>query len=315
MKNKETTFGRSIRRLLALDIYIYTVYHFENALLNNIWNDLGCHHWRSRGWPNTCSHASTHARQEGVSWIGHRNLVSTRTNICSSVDWAALDWSKMGIDWTSAWAEGQKTKTSAAVVAAPTPTTTAAAAPVATTTAAKAAATTASSSGGTFAQLDATTNSLFSSLTGLANDLTSFGTATSGSGSVVSKIGNIGNKQGSNMIKVSSASGHQYSANFINTSGHTMTIAIWNKAYSRTGDAADAEANLGSCVAPTTPALSLHLAPGANQVVAFQEDSQIGFAEATTSIAASGAYATTWGEVNFVSTGCGYDMSAIMNPK
>ena len=221
-----------------------------------------------------------------------------------SVDWAALDWENMGINWSSAYEAGQAAKTAAA--AAPVATTAAAAAPATTTPAT----TVASSSG---SSLVSDVADLWDGLIGLANDLTSFGEATASSGSDVDKIGNIGNAQGSNMIKVSSTEGYQYTNNFINTSGSKMTVVIWNKAFSTTGNAADAEANLGSCVAPKTPALTFVLAPGANQIVAFQEDSQVGWAQAVSAIAESGAFATSWGEANFCSTGSGYDLSAIMN--
>jgi len=224
-------------------------------------------------------------------------------------NYSALDWNAMGIDWSSAWAAGQKTSTSAPVVAA-TPTTTAVAEPATTTTTSPAATTTSSSVGGVFNEAV----SLFEGLVGASNDLTEFGTPTTGSGSDVGSIGNICKPQGANIIKVSSTEGYDFTANFINTSGEPMTIVFWNKAYSKTGDAADAEANLGSCVAPKTPALTVALAPGGSQIVAFQDNTQAGFCQATTAIAASGAFATGWGELNMVSTGSGYDYSAIMNP-
>lgn len=215
----------------------------------------------------------------------------------------------MSIDWSSAWAAGQHTSTSAPVVAA-TPTTTAVAKPATTTAAAPAATTSSSSVGGVFNEAV----SLFEGLVGLANDLTEFGTPTTGSGSDVGATGDIGKPQGSNMIKVSSTTGYDFTANFINTSGGSMTVVIWNKAYSPTGNAADAEANLGASVAPKTPALTFALASGGSQLVAFQDNSHIAFAQATTAIAESGAFATGWGEVSFLSTGSGYDYSAIMNP-
>ncbi|KUJ24322.1 uncharacterized protein LY89DRAFT_17710 [Mollisia scopiformis] len=230
------------------------------------------------------------------------------------VDWAALDWNDMGIDWSSAWAAGQHTSTSAAVVAAteaPVATTTAAAVVAATSSATSAQATTTSISGTSSSSL----TTLWDDLVGLANDLTEFGSAvTTSSGSEVSYIGNIGSPQGSNMLKVDSRTGYDYTNEFINTSGETMTVVLWNKAYSKTGAVDDAEANLGSCVAPVTPILTFALAAGESQIVAFQENSQIGWAQAVSDIAESGAFATTWGEANFVSTGCGYDVSAIMNP-
>jgi len=94
-----------------------------------------------------------------------------------------------------------------------------------------------------------------------------------------------------------------------------MTILIWNKAYSRDGTAANADPNLGSCVALETPTLSFTLAPGAKQIVAFQDDTLIGWSQATGAKTASGAPAITWGEASFKSAGSGFDMSAIMNPE
>ncbi|PMD20970.1 hypothetical protein NA56DRAFT_659457 [Hyaloscypha hepaticicola] len=228
------------------------------------------------------------------------------------VNWDTLDWNAMGIDWTSAWAAGQKTATSAPAPAATPVTTAAPQAPTA--AAAPAPTTTHAPSGGVFEQVVSNAASaLFAGLDGIADAFTAFGTATVGSGSEVSYIGNIGKPQGSNMIKVATTAGYAFTALFKNTSGGPMKVVIWNKAYSLTGNAADAQANLGASLAPKTPILVLPLDAGDSQIVAFQENSQIGFAQATDAIAASGAYAITWGECNFVPTGSGYDVSAIMN--
>jgi len=145
----------------------------------------------------------------------------------------------------------------------------------------------------------------------MANGITSFGTATTSSGSDISAIGNVGYPEGSNMIIVSSADEYDYTINFKNTQKVAISVFIWNKAASQNGGAA--LANLGSCIAPTTPALVVNLAAGAEKIVAFMEDSQIGFAEATEKIAMSGAFQTTWAEVNFKKAGSGFDVSAIMN--
>jgi hypothetical protein len=245
-----------------------------------------------------------------VSRIEHGNLVSPLM-FCSSlsdVDWAALNWDDMGIDWASAYAAGQHTSTTAA----PAPTTTAVA-PVATTTAAAPATTHANAasadSGGIFNEV----KSAFSGLVGMANGLKEFGLPTVSSGSEVGAIGNIGDAQGSNMFQCDSTAGQDFTITFINTSGAAMTIVIWNKAYSPTGKAADAVANLGASMAPKHPALTINLAPGEKGIAAFMAGTQGAFAQATDRIAASGAYATCWGEFNFLSGGSGYDMSAIMN--
>jgi len=245
----------------------------------------------------------------------HRDIHAKKD--AAPVDWAALDWEDMGIDWTSAWKAGQHTST---VAPTPVPTTTDApviavaketSAPVVSSSTTPEASTSASSSNSVASEVASIVTTAFSSIKGLSDDLTSFGTATSSSGSVVGKIGNIGSPQGSNIIKVDSTEGYDFTNTFINTSGEPITIVVWNKAASQNGGAV--EANLGSCIAPVSPALAITLAPGAKQIVAFQEDTQAGWAQATTNIAASGAYATTWGEVNYSSTGSGYDVSAIMN--
>jgi hypothetical protein len=69
----------------------------------------------------------------------------------------------------------------------------------------------------------------------------------------------------------------------------------------------------GSALAPTTTTLTFVLAPGASQTVAFQENTQVAWAQACSSITASGAYDTTWGEANLGPGGSGYDVSAIEN--
>jgi len=236
------------------------------------------------------------------------------------VDWADLDWDNMGIDWTSAWKAGQHTST---VAPTPVPTTAApvvaavavetSAAPVPTPSSSASASP--SASAGVLAEVSSEAATLWNGVVGLANKLTAFGEAAIGSGSEVAAIGNIGSPQGSNMIKVDSASGYPFTNTFINTSGKSMTILLWNKAFSNDGTVASAEANLGSCVAASTPALSIALAAGEQQVVAFQDQTLMGWAEATSAKTASGALAITWGEASFKVGGSGYDMSAILNPE
>jgi len=229
----------------------------------------------------------------------------------------------MDIDWTAAWAAGHKTATAvvSSVETAPTvgpiiaaqkvkATTTAAVEAPATTTseAPKAASSSAVATSSPSSGSDVTTP--FSSIVGMANKLTSFGSATKAFGEIIGKAGNIGSPQGSNMIKVSAVGDYKYTNTFENTSGKPMTIMVWNKAFERNGVT---ETNLGAMMAPTQPSLSITLAAGESQVVAFQEDTQAGWAQATTDIHMSGAFETTWAEANYISTGCGYDVSAIMN--
>lgn len=235
------------------------------------------------------------------------------------VDWNALDWAKMDVDWASAYAAGQKTSTVASSVeTVPTvapiiaaqkvkASTTAVQAPSSTSVAPKAASSSAvadkpkSSSGKT---------TQWSNIVGMANKVTSFGVGTKAFGEIIGKAGNIGSPQGSNMMLVDSVGDLKYTNTFVNTANEVMTIMVWNKAFERNGVV---EANLGAMMAPSSPSLSITLAPGESQVVAFQEDTQAGWAQATTDVHMSGAYATTWAEINYISTGCGYDVSAIMN--
>jgi len=219
------------------------------------------------------------------------------------VDWAALDWNAMGIDWSSAWAAGQKTAAAAATTAAPAPVaTTAAPAPVATTAAPSAAPVVA-------IQQSGSTGALFDGVVGVSNDRTSFGQSTAAQGAVGDfYVGNTGLPYGANIIKVASASGQQFTNTFVNTQNAGITVNIWQKV------GPDMQPLSGSSLAPRETTLTFYLAPGAEQVVAFQDNTQIGWAQACQETAQSGAFATTWGEANFVSTGSGYDVSAIMNP-
>jgi hypothetical protein len=218
----------------------------------------------------------------------------------------------MGINWSSAWADGQKKTATTPPAAPPTvaPIVAAEAKPTASSAPKSSAAPSAakapsSSSGGA---------SLWKGIKGLANEITSFGTATSGGGAVVDAIGNIGGPQGSNMMLVDAVGSNAFTITFINTSPSSMTVAVWNKAFSRDGTVANAEANLGSCVAPVTPILSIALASQGQQVVAFQDGTLLGWSEAVDQTIVSGAFATTWGEGKLTSGGSGYDVSAIVNP-
>jgi hypothetical protein len=217
----------------------------------------------------------------------------------------------MGIDWTKAWAEGQASKTAAAA-----PVATAAASPVvaaveASVTAEATTTTTEASNvlGDVTDNIESGIESLFDDLVGAANYLTSFGGdcgCTSGSAGDSYK-GQVGSPYGSNIIKVDSTSGYDFTNTFTNSQSKYITVNIWNKM------GHDMQPLSGSALAPKNTTLTFTLAPGKSQVVAFMENSQVGWAESCSETAASGAYATTWGEANFLSAGSGYDMSAIMN--
>ncbi|PQE22085.1 allergen asp f 4 protein [Rutstroemia sp. NJR-2017a BVV2] len=211
------------------------------------------------------------------------------------VDWSALDWEDMGIDWSSAWAKGQASKTAAAAAAAQS--TTAPASSVASVTSVThgvvAAATSVTSSATAAASsseslVDAIED-LFDSLVGCSNARKAFGEIVSAAGSLGDNYrGNYGSPYGSNVIKVSSKSSYSYTAEFHNTQSKSITINIWNKVGPDLRDLS------GSALAPKNTTLTFVLAAGASQIVAFDENSQVAWAEACSSTAASGAYATTW---------------------
>ncbi|KAF8865322.1 hypothetical protein BDZ45DRAFT_612487 [Acephala macrosclerotiorum] len=247
---------------------------------------------------------------EAVAGPAHAHL-HRKIHEKKDVDWSTLDWEGMGINWSSAWAAGQATKTSAPVGAttAPVTTTTAAAAVVATPTASAATTTSSSTSSSALSELVDDIELLFDSLVGISNTRTSFGSATTASGSTGDDyLGNVGSPYAANIIKVSDASAYDYTIQFTNTASAGMTINVWQKV------GPDMQLLSGSALAPKNTSLTMYLAAGASQTVAFQENTQIGWAQACSDLAESGAYATTWGEANFVSTGTGYDVSAIMNP-
>lgn len=235
-----------------------------------------------------------------------------------TVDWSSLDWEKMGIDWSSAWAKGQASKTAPSATAAIESITAPASSadvtsvthgliPSAASTVSSVAAATSSGSNSILDVLDDALD-LVDGLIGCSNSRKAFGAIVSSSGSLGDNYrGNYGSPYGANVIKVSSKSSYAYTAEFINTQSKRITVNIWNKV------GPDLQDLSGSALAPKNTTLTFSLAAGASQIVAFDENSQVAWAEACSSTAASGAYATTWGEANFVKTGSGYDVSAIMN--
>jgi hypothetical protein len=137
-----------------------------------------------------------------------------------------------------------------------------------------------------------------------------FGSSTASSGSGVSYAGNVGNPYGSNIIQVSSsdASQYKYVAQFQGSSTEEWTVAIFNKI----GPDGQMTGWYGNACQTFT------LAPGETKYVAFDDDSQGGWAAAAgTTIPTDGAggYASTWGEFDFGSTAnndwSGFDVSAI----
>jgi hypothetical protein len=220
----------------------------------------------------------------------------------------------MGINWESAWKAGQ-----AKTTAAPAPTTTKAAT-TATPSPTPAAAVfkeketpKVSSANSIVDDLE----DLWNGVVGASNKRTSFGQyyKIPGGSAVAGALeqgdnfhGNIGSPYGSNVMKVASKAGYDFTATFKNTQHKLITINVWNKGGSNNDNLS------GASRAPTDTTLTFTLKAGQEQTVAFMEDSQIGWAE---SCATNywGAFDTTWGEANFVKAGSGFDVSAIPNSK
>lgn len=137
-----------------------------------------------------------------------------------------------------------------------------------------------------------------------------FGGSTGSSGSGDTYAGNVGNPYGSNIIEVSSsdASQYKYVAQFQGSSTDDWTVAIWNKI----GPDGKMDGWYGNaCKTFTLPA-------GSTKYIAFDEDSQGGWAAAQGSTIPTnslGSYAATWGEFDFGSSAnngwSGFDVSAI----
>jgi hypothetical protein len=122
--------------------------------------------------------------------------------------------------------------------------------------------------------------------------------------------GNVGVPYGSNMQKIDAADAakYKYTNTFTNTTNKPMTISLWNKV------GADGQANSGQSSAP---AMTITLPPGGSQTVAFDENSQVAWAENGFGTTASGSPNTTWGEADFGDlrnqAWSGYDVSSIQN--
>ncbi|RHZ49211.1 putative allergen [Aspergillus thermomutatus] len=136
-----------------------------------------------------------------------------------------------------------------------------------------------------------------------------FGSRTSNSGSGVTYAGNVGNPWGSNIIEVSadSASNYKYVAQITGQNSEPWSIVFWNKI----GPDGKMDGWYGNS------ALTLTLNAGETKYVAFDDDTDGGFAAAPGSIPkdSNGGYASTWGEFDFGSAGnggwSGFDVSAI----
>ncbi|RDH26769.1 hypothetical protein BDQ94DRAFT_186163 [Aspergillus welwitschiae] len=133
--------------------------------------------------------------------------------------------------------------------------------------------------------------------------------STGSYGSGDTYIGNIGNPYGSNIIEVSAseASKYKYVMQFQGSNTEDWTVAIWNKY----GPDGKMDGWYGNACKTFT------LSPGATKYIAFDEDTNGGFAAAAGSIPtdSNGGYTSTWGEFDFGSAAndnwSGFDVSAI----
>lgn len=235
-----------------------------------------------------------------------------------AVDYSTIDYSKLDVDWAAAYAKGQAEKSASA--AAGTATTTqvkgavfaaqATSSPAAVKTSVKTSATSSAKPASTSSTTSSgSSTGLLNGIVGVSNSLTKFG-AKSGSTYEVGDlaVNNVGSPYGSNVIKVDSVGDYPFTATFVNPQSKAITINIWNKVGS------DGQPMSGSTDAPKKTTLTFVLAAGASQVVAIDENSNIGWVEATTKTRSdSGAFDTSFGEATFLAAGSGYDLSAIPN--
>ncbi|KAG4035107.1 hypothetical protein MFRU_002g04540 [Monilinia fructicola] len=250
----------------------------------------------------------------------------------AGVDWESLDWADMGVNWASAYEAGKasKTPTSSAGDSVYTPdlaaalsenkhavTTSAPLAGYTTPASSSSSSSTSTTSTKTSSAKPSATSTesilddiedLFDNLFGASNSRTSFGAVVAAAGGTTDFYkGNYGSPYGSNVIKADSSASYSYTAKFVNTQSQAITVNIWNKV------GPDMQPLSGSALAPKNTTLTIAIPAGGSQTVAFDEDSQVAWAQACKKTTFSGSYDTTWGEAQFRKTGSGYDMSAIMN--
>jgi hypothetical protein len=138
-----------------------------------------------------------------------------------------------------------------------------------------------------------------------------FGARTSSSGSEITYQGNVGDPYGSNIIEISSddASNYKHVAKISGENSEPWDLIFFNKY----GPDGKMNGWFGFS------ALELTLNSGETKYVAFDDDTNGGFAAAPSGnmpLDAGGGYASTWGEFDFSSTGnggwSGFDVSAIV---
>ena len=125
-------------------------------------------------------------------------------------------------------------------------------------------------------------------------------------------IGNVGIPYGSNMVLLDSADKaktYKYSNTFTNPTSDKISVIVWNKS------GKDGQAQSGMSLPPT---LTFSLDPNESKAVAFDENSQVAFAQDCARDPMKGNLPNcTWGEVDFgdLRNGgwSGYDRSSIPN--
>ena len=125
-------------------------------------------------------------------------------------------------------------------------------------------------------------------------------------------IGNVGIPYGSNMILLDSADqakAYKYSNTFTNPTSEKISVIVWNKS------GKDGQPQSGMSLPPT---LSFSLDPNESKAVAFDENSQVAFAQDCARDPMKGNLPNcTWGEADFgdLRNGgwSGYDRSSIPN--
>ncbi|TVY44901.1 hypothetical protein LOCC1_G003216 [Lachnellula occidentalis] len=249
---------------------------------------------------------------ETVAGPTHAHLHRRAHDLQKKTDWNDAS-NYEGVDFAKAYAEGVASKASDVVAAVASPVVAAVAGQAAQVTASSAAS---SSTAKSSATSSASSSSPSSILTALWNDIIGASNARSSFGPGIAPVGTpgdnyfgnyggTGDNYGSNVIMVDSIGDNDFTNTFKNTQSKAITVNVWNKV------GPDYEVLSGSALAPTRTTLTFVLQPGASQIVAFQDISNIGWAEAVDEYTAASAFKTSWGEANFCSTGSGYDLSAI----
>lgn len=136
-----------------------------------------------------------------------------------------------------------------------------------------------------------------------------FGASTASSGDDITYKGNVGNPWGSNIIEISSGDvgSYKHTLEISGKNTEAWQVVFWNKY----GPDGLMDGWFGNS------ALTFTLNPGETKYVAFDDDTNGGFAAGPGSVpTANGQWASTWGEFDFGSTGnvgwSGFDVSAIV---